>query len=364
MATRRRRSGSGSAAQPRLDHEIVLTARLKLATGDIERVRTRDRRDRALASREPARRAERRLGLRQPDPRRALGRRADRSGRPSRFPRRGRLRLRQARQLHPGRGGRDGSRRQSRDRRRSAIGSPRDRVRTAQRGASRRVRREPARDAGGRRPMADSPKIPRPSSMEPARPDPEDVPDVVLEELLAAFSKQDAAAIDFDDPSIDRLLGLGDSADSTAGNRRRPPTTPRARRRRRDGTGRCHRLVDIVEHGRARLDEAPAASPLTRRQPRCRTQPKQKKPRQAGQGHRDRRRRSTRRPVPRRGIRIAAARRAFRRRQHQVGARRSSSRTSTRAAASKRCRHARRVRWILVSAPGESPCAGPRDASG
>ena len=41
-----------------------------------------------------------------------------------------------------------------------------------------------------------------------ARPDPDDVPDVVLEELLAAFSKQDAEAIDFDDPSIDRLLGL------------------------------------------------------------------------------------------------------------------------------------------------------------
>ena len=45
---------------------------------------------------------------------------------------------------------------------------------------------------------------------EPARPDPEDVPDVVLEELLAAFSKQDAEAIDFDDPSIDRMLGLGE----------------------------------------------------------------------------------------------------------------------------------------------------------
>jgi cell division protein FtsQ len=67
-------------------------------------------------------------------------------------------------------------------------------------------------------PMADTPKIPRPTSVEPARPDPEDVPDAVLEELLAAFSKQDADAIDFDDPSIDRLLGLGDSADSTAGN--------------------------------------------------------------------------------------------------------------------------------------------------
>lgn len=47
---------------------------------------------------------------------------------------------------------------------------------------------------------------------------PEDVPDVVLEELLAAFSAEDAEAIDFDDPSIDRMLGLGDSADSTEGN--------------------------------------------------------------------------------------------------------------------------------------------------
>ena len=47
---------------------------------------------------------------------------------------------------------------------------------------------------------------------------PEDVPDVVLEELLAAFSAEDAEAIDFDDPSIDRMLGLGDSADSTDGD--------------------------------------------------------------------------------------------------------------------------------------------------
>ncbi len=57
---------------------------------------------------------------------------------------------------------------------------------------------------------------------EPATPHPtigpEDVPDVVLEELLAAFSEQDAEAIDFDDPSIDRMLGLGDNPDSTAGD--------------------------------------------------------------------------------------------------------------------------------------------------
>jgi cell division protein FtsQ len=61
--------------------------------------------------------------------------------------------------------------------------------------------------------MADNPKPP-----EPKRPEPEHVPDTVLEELLAAFSKQDADAIDFDDPSIDRMLGLGDNADSTEGN--------------------------------------------------------------------------------------------------------------------------------------------------
>lgn len=57
-----------------------------------------------------------------------------------------------------------------------------------------------------------------PQTPGPKAPDPEHVPDSVLEELLAAFSKKDADAIDFDDPSIDRLLGLGDSADSTAGN--------------------------------------------------------------------------------------------------------------------------------------------------
>ena len=39
------------------------------------------------------------------------------------------------------------------------------------------------------------------------------MPDVVLEELLAAFSDDDAEAIDFDDPAIDRMLGLDDSSD-------------------------------------------------------------------------------------------------------------------------------------------------------
>ena len=71
--------------------------------------------------------------------------------------------------------------------------------------------------------MADRPR--KPAQQKPGEPPPspgksesDDVPDVVLEELLAAFSAPDAEAIDFDDPSIDRLLGLSDSADSTEGN--------------------------------------------------------------------------------------------------------------------------------------------------
>src|SRR4051812_43629075 len=66
--------------------------------------------------------------------------------------------------------------------------------------------------------VAERPKQKRPvapvEEVPTTRPDPELVPDVVLDELLAAFSglEADAGAIDFDDPSIDRLLGLGDSA--------------------------------------------------------------------------------------------------------------------------------------------------------
>ncbi len=79
--------------------------------------------------------------------------------------------------------------------------------------------------------MADKPSKSEKRKSQPAQPEsspeaatphptigPEDVPDVVLEELLAAFSAQDAEAIDFDDPSIDRMLGLGDNPDSTAGD--------------------------------------------------------------------------------------------------------------------------------------------------
>ena len=53
--------------------------------------------------------------------------------------------------------------------------------------------------------MADEPK---------ATPE-EGIPDVVLEELLAAFSAKDAEPIDFDDPAIDRMLGLGDAPAAT-----------------------------------------------------------------------------------------------------------------------------------------------------
>ena len=45
---------------------VVVEARLQLAHGDRERIRAHDLRDRALAAREPARRSERRLGVRQP----------------------------------------------------------------------------------------------------------------------------------------------------------------------------------------------------------------------------------------------------------------------------------------------------------
>src|SRR3954451_21901561 len=58
------------------------------------------------------------------------------------------------------------------------------------------------------------------------RPDPELVPDVVLDEVLAAFSQPDGGGggFDFDDPSIDRLLGLGDDAtDTTDATESSPP---------------------------------------------------------------------------------------------------------------------------------------------
>ena len=55
--------------------------------------------------------------------------------------------------------------------------------------------------------MAEEPK---------ATPETGAVPDVVLEELLAAFSAKEGDAIDFDDPAIDRMLGLREETGKTA----------------------------------------------------------------------------------------------------------------------------------------------------
>jgi len=62
-------------------------------------------------------------------------------------------------------------------------------------------------------------------------PGPDVVPDTVLEELLAAFSEPEAAdakSFDFDDPSIDRLLGLGDGAPAVEEPKSEPADEPNA----------------------------------------------------------------------------------------------------------------------------------------
>ena len=81
--------------------EVVVRADFRLADGDAADGDGRDRRDRALASRAPARRPQRRVGVHQP--RRRLGRPAHRSlwGQGTSAGHRGRVD--QARQLHPGR---------------------------------------------------------------------------------------------------------------------------------------------------------------------------------------------------------------------------------------------------------------------
>ena len=45
---------------------------------------------------------------------------------------------------------------------------------------------------------------------EPKPPTPDDLPEHVLEELLGAFAEESTTSYDFDDPSIDRLLGITD----------------------------------------------------------------------------------------------------------------------------------------------------------
>jgi cell division septal protein FtsQ len=50
---------------------------------------------------------------------------------------------------------------------------------------------------------------------DPPKPTPDDVPpDTVLVELLAAFSNKSGEPVDFDDPAIDKLLGLADDTDA------------------------------------------------------------------------------------------------------------------------------------------------------
>lgn len=64
--------------------------------------------------------------------------------------------------------------------------------------------------------MADKSKPPRKPNAEPVTPPSSDeVPEVVLEELWVAFSEKQADEIDFDDPAIDRMLGLADDPSAT-----------------------------------------------------------------------------------------------------------------------------------------------------
>ena len=337
------------------DHQVVLTPSSSWPTATSSAPK-RDRRHRALAARAPAGRPERRVGVRQPDPRRALRRRADRSARPARLPHRRRVRLRQARQLHPGRRRGDRGGRQGRDRRGARRGR---RARPASSCAARsawsaspsaKPAAEPtcARDES----VADEAQAKEPSRPEPTS-EPDDVPDVVLEELLAAFSDERRRG--------DRLRRPVDRPAARARRQRRQHGRQRRRQSIDDlddepdatAPARCDRLADIVEHGRAR---ARLADPTSH----CRATFAE-----VGQGHRDRRRRSARRAVPRRGVRVTPARSAHvATTTSRVGGRRSSSRISTRPAASRRCRRGRSgsdrsagARQTHRRAPGQGPQA-------
>jgi len=80
--------------------------------------------------------------------------------------------------------------------------------------------------------MADKPSSKHRPKTEPVTPEhTDDVPEVVLEELLAAFSGTDADAIDFDDPAIDQMLGLAAADPATAAEPSKaedPPAKPDA----------------------------------------------------------------------------------------------------------------------------------------
>ena len=98
------------------------------------------------------------------------------------------------------------------------------------------------------------------------------VPDVVLEELLAAFSAKEGDAIDFDDPAIDRMLGLREATGEHGrprSSRRRPETTAvrgGAAQHRTDRTGAAEPIAAarrrdrrVATQRRARPPPSPAA---------------------------------------------------------------------------------------------------------
>lgn len=95
--------------------------------------------------------------------------------------------------------------------------------------------------------MADEPKA-----------TPEHVPEVVLEELLAAFSEKEADAIDFDDPAIDHMLGLGEAPSAAASDS--APTAP-------DGTDELSRplsATDVAPAAPAHPAKSTPAEPVAR----------------------------------------------------------------------------------------------------
>src|SRR4051812_44625671 len=89
------------------------------------------------------------------------------------------------------------------------------------------------------------------------RHDPGVVPDAVLEELLAAFTaaEPETGAFDFDDPSIDRLLGLADDVDATDGTDATAPADDDTDDVRGDDTGAVTSSNTVV------LGSTPAADP-------------------------------------------------------------------------------------------------------
>ena len=217
-----RRCRHAGSAVPRIDladHEIVLTAQLQLDTGDVEAS------ERELAEIVRWRREHQPGGQNagsvfvNPIPGElSAGELIDRVGLRGFRVGGAFVSDKHANFIQAGEGG-DCGRCRGRDRPGARACRRRDRVRAAQRGAPGRVRRDRRgvrRECGA---WLTARRSLRPSSVEPDPARPEDVPDVVLEELLAAFSQaRRRTPIDFDDPSIDRLLGIGDSADSTAGN--------------------------------------------------------------------------------------------------------------------------------------------------